>query len=189
LKVTSQVIRGAMLSYLRFKRQWVCAYEVQALWGIADILVQDSKNMIHDIEIKVCLSDLKGHEPKKRKHRGMAGDTRLPNKFSLCVPTKLAEEAKKVIEELNPKYGLFCVDTEGLKRSAKYGYTPLLGQYVHTARTAKPLHTEDNPKYRGYILKRLSAIAAGGCEKEAWEDLKKNVGTLDSSTNVLHPHA
>jgi hypothetical protein len=66
---------------------------------------------IHEIEIKVNKSDLCYLEPKKFKH-DMIWKKGYPNYFSFAVPTELIEDSKKMIEKLNPKYGLLEINTK-----------------------------------------------------------------------------
>lgn len=102
------------MEYWRFTRQCLCADEVgySGLWGtkaysgyIADIVVLTKTNFIHEIEVKCSKSDLCSLELKKGKHQNMC-DKYYPHYFSFAVPTELIEEAKIIINKINPKYGL-----------------------------------------------------------------------------------
>lgn len=105
-KITSKQIKTALYWYFRFERQWLCADEVYG-W---DMLVDTGRETI-EVEIKVSKSDLWHGEAKKKKHDAGGnyanGVSRFcPNKFYVCVPTRLVEEARKWVEAVNPKYGV-----------------------------------------------------------------------------------
>jgi hypothetical protein len=82
----------------------LCADEVSYAGYLADVLVLTPKGYTHEVEVKCAKSDLCNLETKKEKH--LHWTIIYPNYFSIAVPTDLVEEAKKVIEALNPKYGL-----------------------------------------------------------------------------------
>jgi len=99
-------IKYALLSYFRFKRQWLCATEV----CLSDVLVI-AGNQIIEVEVKVNKYDLWKGEAKKLKHKPPVGLppwwlNHNPNKFYICVPEELLEEAKKWVSETNNKYGI-----------------------------------------------------------------------------------
>jgi len=92
--------------YFRFERQMLCATEYRN----ADVFVLDG-NIGMEIEIKISKSDLWIGEKRKRKHKdggSVFGGMwcQLTNKFFICVPSKLLDEARKWAEENNPKYGV-----------------------------------------------------------------------------------
>jgi hypothetical protein len=108
IKSNSEIIKTALMSYYRFKRQWICATEVHCgINGeIADVMV-DTGTEIREVEIKCSKSDLWQGEAKKSKHNWyLSGHKNIPNAFYICVPTELLEEAQKWVIEKNPKYGI-----------------------------------------------------------------------------------
>lgn len=110
MKINSYNIRTILLNYYRFQRQHPCVGEVYTdSREIADVLVMTKKHMI-EIEIKVDKYDLTIKESKKKKHCKLDKD-RVVNKFFICVPTELIEDAKKWIIKTNHKYGLIEIHT------------------------------------------------------------------------------
>jgi len=136
--VTSNQIKTALIWYCRFKRQWVCAPEVDFNCGWADILF-DTGTAIGEIEVKVSKGDLWNGEAKKSKHFRV----QHANKFYICVPEDLKEEAVKWVEQINPKYGIMLFDR---------------WKDIVVIRTARQLAIEYDSEYRTKILKRLSSM-------------------------------
>jgi len=124
--------------YCRFKRQWICAPEVEFNCGWADILV-DTGTAICEIEVKINKSDLWNGEAKKSKHFRV----QHANKFYICVPESLKDEAAKWCETVNPKYGVMIFDR----------YNSIV-----VVRTARELTGEYNSEFRKKILRRLSSM-------------------------------
>jgi hypothetical protein len=96
------------MEYWRFTRQCLCADEVRYGMYLADIIVLTKTNYIHEIEVKCTKQDLCSLELRKQKHLDMTKKN-YPHYFSFAVPTELVEEAQKIIEQINPKYGLIEV--------------------------------------------------------------------------------
>jgi len=110
MEINAYNIRTILSNYYRFTRQYPCVGEVYTDSNeLADLLVMTKKHMI-EIEIKVDKYDLLIKESKKDKHRILDKD-RVVNKFFICVPTKLVEDAKKWIIKTNHKYGLIEILT------------------------------------------------------------------------------
>lgn len=104
----SEIIKTALLSYFRFKRQWICATEAHCgICGeLADVMVDTGKE-IREIEVKCSKQDLWQGEKKKAKHKWYnIGHRDIPNSYYICVPTELIDEAKKWVETTNNKYGI-----------------------------------------------------------------------------------
>lgn len=108
--VTSLQIKYALMYYFRFKRQWLCASECND----NDVMAITDKDII-DVEIKISKYDLWKGEAKKSKHKFYSDIENpyweyrrrlMPNRFYICVPLDLEDEAKKWVEEINPKYGI-----------------------------------------------------------------------------------
>lgn len=154
--IDSHHIKEALMHYFRFKRGWVCADEVMSGNFIADILV-DTGKLSMEVEIKTTKNDLYGGEARKMvgwKGRGknkhdewVIGRT---NKFALCVPEYLVDDAIKWIEETNNKYGLYIYFDKGW-----------IQDKIWTKKIAKKLHNEyGNVNYIERIARRLSSIRA-----------------------------
>jgi len=102
------IIKTAVMSYYRFRRQMVCCDEVACGPYISDVLVQ-SAHGFYDIEIKLTKADLWSGEAKKQKKHSFYSDPNVrgvPNYFILCVPTSLLEDANIWIDTVNPRYGI-----------------------------------------------------------------------------------
>lgn len=112
LPVNSETIKLALLSYYRYKRQFICATEVHCghCGELADVMV-DTGTEIIEIEVKCSKSDLWNGEAKKSKHKWYKlTPNKGCNKFFICVPTELIPEAEKWAKEINDNYGIieFC---------------------------------------------------------------------------------
>ena len=104
MEIHSGHLKTALLAYYRFRNRNICADEVFN----ADVLVDNGKQII-EVECKISKSDLKA-DIKKEKHKLWKQEplTRhyIPNKFYICVPTELVDEALKWTEENNSNYGV-----------------------------------------------------------------------------------
>ena len=110
--MNSSEIKHALMYYFRFKRQWICASECLN----NDVMAITNKDII-DVEIKINKYDLWKGEAKKSKHifykREMPEWFKFhhANRFYICVPKNLEEEAINWVKETNNKYGIiiyFC---------------------------------------------------------------------------------
>lgn len=111
-KITALDIKRAVMCYLRFTRQWLCASECMN----NDVMAITDKDII-EVEIKVSKYDLWKGEAKKRKHKQMQelvgwSVRYLPNRFYICVPIFLEEEARLWVEQTNKKYGIIRYNPE-----------------------------------------------------------------------------
>jgi len=146
--MNSYYIKTVLMEYWRFTRQCLCADEVGYGMNLADVIVLTKSNYIHEIEIKCAKGDLCGLELKKKKHLDMTKKW-YPHYFSFAVPTELIEDALKIIEQLNPKYGL--IEITGL-------YTP-----ITIRKSPKRLHNniEELEKWKHKIVYRLNSALIG----------------------------
>lgn len=144
--MTSKEIKLHLMSYYRFQRQCLVVDEATTLYGSGDIMV-DTGDEIHEVEIKVSKSDLTCNETRKPKHALYKACQdqlleRIPNKFSLCVPTDLVEAATAWVEKINPLYGVIeCLP-----------YGPIV-----IRRSAKSLHKIYSEKRRWDICLRMAS--------------------------------
>jgi len=156
-------LKTALMSYFRFRRQYVAADECDC--GCAnetcDVLVLDKEGYAIDVEVKISKADLWTGEGRKKKHgiyksSSENGPTNTPNFFYVCVPSELIDEAKKWVKEINPKYGII----EFLTSS----YPPYGRGWEHMTsirKQAKILHDKINVKWNRILLKRLSSAMCG----------------------------
>lgn len=103
--MTSYEIKHALLSYFRFKRQYICASECLN----NDVMVITKNGLTIDVEIKVNKYDLWKGEARKSKHKWLKTNPSKnyhANKFYICVPTELLDEAEKWVNTINSKYGI-----------------------------------------------------------------------------------
>ncbi len=97
------------MEYFRFTRQWLCVDEADG----ADILVDTGKET-HEVEVKVSKYDLNVLEPKKYKHEEhYKGAEYSHNKFSVCVPNTMIEDARKRVGDMDRRYGLIEYNPNG----------------------------------------------------------------------------
>ena len=140
--MNSLEIKHALLSYYRFKRQCICASECMN----NDIMVITNKGTI-EVEVKVNKYDLWKGEAKKYKHKLYANqlfNTKSPNRFYICVPEELKDEAIKWVEAINKKYGIFLC-----KKRSYYPYN------IYTLKRAIILHNKPNEYLKERIMKRV----------------------------------
>lgn len=120
MEVNSLHLKTALLAYYRFKRQLICADEVYLGRFISDVLVDTGKEII-EVECKVSKSDLWA-DGNKGKHNNYKLIDRYasPNKFYICVPTSLVEEALKFVQQINPRYGVIEFSEISFEKRANY---------------------------------------------------------------------
>lgn len=148
MKTTAYNIRTCLMYYYRFKRQFPCVGEVAThRREKCDVLVMTKKHMI-EIEIKTSKSDLIQGEKRKTKHK-VSDSKRVVNKFFVCVPTELVEEAKKWIEKTNPKYGLIEFDSKNNNRFYE--------NYIKIIKPAKLLQPKFSEGIKYRLIRRLSS--------------------------------
>lgn len=115
MKVHSGNIRAVLMYYYRFKRQFITCSEVKTDFNeLSDVLVLSKKHIL-EIEIKTSKQDLFSGEARKQKH-SRPNEKRLVNKFYICVPSELIEDAKTWIALTNPRYGLIEFRTQLAKK-------------------------------------------------------------------------
>ena len=136
------------MSYFRFKRQWLCASEAL----LADVMAITDKDII-EVEVKVSKVDLWEGEARKSKHKKFINPSYYrqdytPNKFYICVPTELEDEAKKWVETTNNKYGIIiCKNYHAPKK--RYPYNIVI------VKSAKRLHEKFSKKMEKSIMSRV----------------------------------
>lgn len=151
MEIHSGNIKTVLMYYYRFKRQFIACDEVKTDCNeLSDILVMTKKEFI-EIEIKTSKSDLINGEKSKDKHKKL-NEKRLVNKFYICVPTELVEDAKLWIAQTNINYGLIEFRTE-IAKGICYDYETLL-LFSFDAKSLQPTFSED---LKTKIIKRLSS--------------------------------
>ena len=158
-KVTAFELKLAFMEYYRFRNQCVVADEYNG----ADVIA-DSGSDILEVEVKVDKYDLmKGELRKKSKHqcyaRGLGWKMCHPNKFMFGVTEELVDDAKQLVQQLNPKYGIIAFNTESFLRGVNDGFDPYTLRHVRIVRSAKLLHTKYSKRQQRLIAKRASCKA------------------------------
>jgi len=157
-KITSTHIKIAVMSYFRFKRQWLCASECLN----SDVIAITNKDVI-EVEIKISKSDLWHGEAKKGIHCHLKNPDHyyrwmLPTKYYICVPEYLIEEAKKWVEVTNTKYGILEY------RHDKYNK-------IFTLKTAKRIHERIKPEFTHATMMRVCSENIGQMQRLLKEKL------------------
>lgn len=167
-------LKTAVMAYYRFKKMSVCADEVFN----ADVLVDTGKEII-EIECKISKSDLRA-DSKKSKHNEFKDPLKkkwsIPNKFYICVPTELVEEAKIWTEEVNPAYGV--IELSNTKYEHWVKYTMGWENMLYFVKKAKPLHKEYHSKQERIALRLSSKIINASIEGLRYERLKEKNPSL-----------
>lgn len=158
-KVTAFELKLAFMEYYRFRNQCVVTEEYNG----ADVIA-DSGSDILEVEVKVDKYDLMKNELKKvGKHQhykvGQPWAMCHPNKFLFGVTEELVEDAKQLVQQLNPKYGIIAFNTESFLRSVNDGFDPYTLRYVRIAKSAKLLHSKYSNRQQRLIAKRASCKA------------------------------
>lgn len=107
-----------------------------------DVIAFTEKYLI-EVEVKVNKSDLWNGEAKKEKHshyKTKIWPSHMPNKFYVCVPEVLKEEAERWVEATNKNYGIIVC----------------LGHYnIWICRSAKLLKDGYDDSLKDGVLKRV----------------------------------
>jgi len=153
VKLTSFIVKTALMHKYRFQKQYACVDEVHTGYGeMADVVV-DTGMYIYEIEIKTSKSDLWRGEAIKKKHKYPLA-TKMYNQYYICVPTELLDEAKKWVEATNDKYGIIEFKTEPIFKN--HGYQNWKN-YCYIAKRAKYLNKNYNKRLKEAIYMRLSS--------------------------------
>lgn len=147
-KITSLHIKHALMSYFRFKRQWLCASECLN----NDVMVITNKDVI-EVEVKISKQDLWQGEAIKPKHKwyqNMPDWFKLfhANRFYICVPFNLEKEAKKWVEETNKKYGIII-------------YSPVNSEITITKKAKTLIEGSISKRLEKSIMMRISSENIG----------------------------
>lgn len=153
-EISAYRIKHDVMSYFRFNRQCICASECMN----NDVMVITKSGLVLEVEVKISKYDLWKGEAKKSKHKwykkledpttAKIQKSNMANKFYMCIPTILEEEAIKWVEEINPKYGIIR-------------YMPSLYPSIMIARTAKLLHNEKHQSLKQSIMMRVCSENIG----------------------------
>jgi len=155
MTITADIIKTAVLSYYRFKRQMLCVDEAFCNNGLSDVLVESDKGF-YDIEIKINKYDLWKGEARKRKHYSRSRTYLHATYFIMCVPESLLEEAKDWVEQTNSRYGILVFNEERYnklyldKRNLRY-----IEDCIRSVRTPKKLSETKSTKLHDILVKRL----------------------------------
>jgi hypothetical protein len=151
MEINAYNIRAILMYYFRFKRQFVACSEVPTdCYELSDVLVMSKKHMI-EVEIKVSKQDLIKGEAKKKKHK-KEDSKRIVNKYFICVPTELVEDAKIWIDKTNKKYGLIEIKGD-VDKEWRHSYE----NHINIVKNAKLLQPKFYEILKDKMLKRLSS--------------------------------
>jgi len=176
MKLSADIIKTAVLSYYRFRRQMLCVDEAYCNNGRSDVLVESDKGF-YDIEIKISKSDLWQGEARKRKHynrRNTYLNATYLNAtyFIMCVPESLLEEAKKWVDQTNSKYGILVFKEDKWNKMCELNNIYELESLVKTIRTPKKLTEHRSTKLHDVIVKRLTSAYITKRQKDLKEKIK-----------------
>lgn len=147
-KITALRIKHDVMSYFRFNRQCICASECMN----NDVMIITKSDLVLEVEVKISKYDLWKGEAKKKKHKWILNpsihNNWIPNRFYMCVPISLEEEAHKWVEKINPKYGIIR-------------YQPKYYSSITIAKSAKLLHNEKYDSLKQSIMMRVCSENIG----------------------------
>lgn len=148
--INSDYIKLCLMAYYKFINKYI--YVCTEAINHADVIAVNKSKLV-EIEIKTSKSDLKA-DFKKPKHRlYLNAETNvktkltriIPNEYYFCTTKELQEDALKLIEEYNNKYGLLICNT--------YGF---IGENIQVIKKAKSLHKQiPKQSYFDIIVKRM----------------------------------
>jgi len=168
--MTTLDIKTAIMAWFRFGKSW--PYVATEAGGFsADVIATNGNTLLYEVEVKVSIADFRadftGGHTKKRKHAIYSGDEGLhyfgvklelpryeqcwiPNMMYYAVPQELKEQALKVLEKKNPKYGLIAV--------RPFNSTKFISPDVaYVVKRAKKIHTRPVEKQ---VMHSLAARAS-----------------------------
>lgn len=162
-EISSNIIKTALLAYLRFKNRNYVSTETSVFHGfIADILAYNmDSEYITEIEVKCNFSDLKNEITNKEyKHKHIYENSKYifkPNKFYFCIPIELKDKALNFIKEVNNNYGLIAFERKKLPKNS-----------VHIVKNAKLLHKEKSKDLLKLLMLRTTSDLCNKYEKLYW---------------------
>ena len=112
-------MKALLLKYWRFERAYYnCAVEVPFYSGIADIVVDNGKEVV-EIEVKISISDLKADFKKKKFRYFRFQDNRryiyfICNRFYYAVSEELCQVATKIISDMDNNFGIISVSKRAI---------------------------------------------------------------------------
>ena len=153
--INSKVIKTELMKYYRFERQF--PYVATECIKYSDVNVLNDKVLI-EIEVKISKSDLKaefktsGNKHKKHFKLYCNADERpntiIPNYYYICVPEGLKSEAVKIVNTINPNYGVLVYHDK----------TRYSNPHISTAKKAKCLHKRKPPdRVYNIVAKRITS--------------------------------
>lgn len=169
-------ITANLVAWLRFKKSYeYVAHEVS--WINNSDVLAIKKDEILEVEVKISAQDLK-KELRKPAHKKYASNrshyrykVKSPTKFYICTTEDLEKKALKIIDKLNPKYGLIIfkpvVDITGVRY--KLGHAA--GTNLRIVKNARKLNCHNNiDRVRMAIAKRMSSALANLLSNKEWID-------------------
>lgn len=170
-----------LIEYVKFSRKMpiVCdEFEINNITGRMDLIGLSAYNEFHEFEIKKSSSDLRADlrkckhndtapsykEPMMKNWRGEFEKRFIPNYFSFVVPLGLISLAEKIVESINPNYGIIKYFR---KRSDKYG-SAYCKEWQHTSscivyRRAKRLVDIHPVEEINSITKLMAKVLSSKC--------------------------
>lgn len=187
MKLNADIIKTAVLSYYRFKRQMKCVDE--AWCGVAgeisDVLVESEKGF-YDVEIKISKHDLWKGEARKYKHTRYKNSSTIKhgaNYFIICVPESLLDEARKWVEEVNPNYGILVFLEDRWNNMCERKLFSRIEELVWVTRSPKRLHDNISPRLAEILIRRLCSAYITKRQREIIEHCLKEEESCKSQSN------
>jgi len=184
MNILTNKIQTALLNYYIFENgcELACT-EVYTTHSFIGDIVAIQKNNVIEVEIKISLGDFKNELKKSvetfnnekkcieliNKHEIMKTYVHVsPNKYYVCVPKYLLNQAIEFVIKLNPKYGVLCFDEDSKK----------IVKSISVKRKAQVLHKENNiEKYKKRMINRLGNDITNKYKLLYWD--KKIEGCFD----------
>jgi hypothetical protein len=165
-KLTKE-IKGNLLAYYRFVKNYKYIATEAGWWYPVDVIAFNGRSLI-EIEVKISKSDLKkelkGNKTKKHAayrcpSDGRYGNLRVPNKFYICVPSKLMGDALEIAEELNYMYGVitFTPNVDLSLRKMKHRASDNLRVVKEAQNLVLRRNEEEKQKIQDKIASRMSS--------------------------------
>lgn len=172
MKITADIIKAAVASYYRYKKQYpMVAFEMDSALKsyvngeLADILIVGSDRYLIEVEVKISLADLRKDKGKSKHRHFQRDDGIMPTRyFFFALPQTLANEAYLLCDNMFTYAGVLGV--AGSSQDQVYSY-----------RRARQLNADRLPKK--LVINMVRSQSATICRlatkvSELKEELRRN---------------
>lgn len=115
--ITSEVIRAAVASWMRFDRQCpLVSFERGPVSGLPDVIAVTSGRLLWEVEIKTSISDLRA-DFEKDKWRLRKHGIRAPHYFAFALHPDILHKGEEIIQGAMPTAGILTLHKDARPHS------------------------------------------------------------------------